>query len=153
MTSRELAERTCVTLRGRGHQAYFVGGCVRDLELGRHPADYDVCTDARPEQVQELFPRSLAVGAKFGVILVLEDEAPKVDVQRNKGAEVVPEVTADTLAGIAVENAAQQNRTQVEVATFRSDAGYSDGRHPDQVIIRRRRRKMLSGAISRSTDC
>jgi poly(A) polymerase len=98
MTSRELAEQICATLRRHGHQAYFVGGCVRDLELGREPTDYDVCTDARPDRVQELFPRSLAVGAKFGVILVVSEE------------------------------------TQVEVATFRSDIGYSDGRHPDQVV-------------------
>ena len=103
MTSRELAEKICATLRGHGQQAYFVGGCVRDLELGREPADFDVCTDARPERVQALFPRSVAVGAKFGVILVLEDNSP-------------------------------QSLTQVEVATFRSDGGYSDGRHPDQVI-------------------
>ncbi len=102
MTPRALAERICATLRRHGHQAYFVGGCVRDLELARAPADYDVCTDARPERVQELFPRSLAVGAKFGVILVLEDET--------------------------------QDAAQVEVATFRSDIGYSDGRHPDQVV-------------------
>src|ERR1700719_2779297 len=98
MTPRELAEQICATLRGHRHQAYFVGGCVRDLELGREPADYDICTDARPDRVQELFPRSLSVGAKFGVILVVEEEA------------------------------------QVEVATFRSDIGYSDGRHPDQVV-------------------
>jgi poly(A) polymerase len=97
MTPRELAEQICATLRRHGHQAYLVGGCVRDLELGREPADYDVCTDARPDRVQELFSRSLAVGAKFGVILVVEEE------------------------------------TQVEVATFRSDIGYTDGRHPDAV--------------------
>jgi tRNA nucleotidyltransferase/poly(A) polymerase len=103
MTPREHAEQMCATLRHHGHQAYFVGGCVRDLELGREPADYDVCTDARPDRVQELFPRSLAVGAKFGVILV-------------------------------VEEGAQQIGTQVEVATFRSDFGYSDGRHPDHVV-------------------
>lgn len=108
MTPREMAERICATLRQHGHQAYFVGGCVRDLELGREPADYDVCTDARPERVQELFPRSLTVGAKFGVILVLEE-------------------------GLQVDSA-QQSGAQVEVATFRSDVGYSDGRHPDQVI-------------------
>jgi len=76
---------------------------VRDLELGREPADYDVCTDARPGRVQALFPRSLAVGAKFGVILVVEE-----------GSEL--------------------NGSQVEVATFRSDIGYSDGRHPDHVV-------------------
>jgi len=97
MIPRQLAGQICATLRRHGHQAYLVGGCVRDLELGRAPADYDVCTDARPDRVLELFPRSLTVGAKFGVILVVD-------------------------AG-----------TQVEVATFRSDIGYSDGRHPDQV--------------------
>jgi poly(A) polymerase len=99
MTPRELADQLCATLRQHGHQAYLVGGCVRDLELGREPADYDVCTDARPDRVQELIPRSLNVGAKFGVILVVGDEA------------------------------------QVEVATFRSDIGYSDGRHPDHVVF------------------
>ena len=98
MTPRELADRICATLRRNGHQAYLVGGCVRDLLLGRDPSDYDISTDARPERVQELFPRSLAVGAKFGVILAVEDGA------------------------------------QVEVATFRSDVGYSDGRHPDHVV-------------------
>ncbi|HEX3376754.1 MAG TPA: CCA tRNA nucleotidyltransferase, partial [Candidatus Acidoferrales bacterium] len=111
MTSRELAERICATLRSHGHQAYFVGGCVRDLELGRLPTDYDVCTDARPERVQELFPRNVAVGAKFGVILVLDRE-PR-----------------------GQEQDAQQQPVEVEVATFRSDGGYSDGRHPDQVIF------------------
>ncbi len=80
-----------------------MGGCVRDLELGREPTDYDVCTDAHPDRVQELFPRSIAVGAKFGVILVVEERE-------------------------------KQNGAQVEVATFRSDIGYSDGRHPDHVV-------------------
>ena len=98
MTPRDLADRICATLRQNGHQAYLVGGCVRDLLLGRDPSDYDISTSAYPEQVQELFPRSLAVGAKFGVILVVEDG------------------------------------TKVEVATFRCDVGYSDGRHPDSVI-------------------
>ena len=97
MTPRELAGEICRKLRRSGHQAYLVGGCVRDLEMGREPADYDVATDARPGRVQELFPQSLAVGAKFGVILVVEGDA------------------------------------QVEVATYRSDIGYSDGRHPDRV--------------------
>lgn len=98
MTPRELAEEICRVLAKAGHRAYFVGGCVRDLVLGREPGDYDVATDARPERVQELFPRSLAVGAQFGVIVVYEDSV------------------------------------EVEVATFRSDVGYSDGRHPDRVI-------------------
>ena len=98
MNPRDLAEKICAVLRADGKQAYLVGGCVRDLVLGREPADYDICTDARPDLVQKLFPRSLAVGAKFGVILVAEE-------------------------GV-----------QVEVATFRSDIGYSDGRHPDHVV-------------------
>ena len=97
MTARELAGQICVKLREAGHQAYLVGGCVRDLLLGREPVDWDVSTDARPERVQELFPDSLAVGAQFGVAIVLDEGA------------------------------------QVEVATFRSDIGYSDGRHPDRV--------------------
>ncbi len=60
-------------LREQGYQAYFVGGCVRDLLLEREPADYDVATDATPEVVLGLFPRTLAVGAQFGVVLVVED--------------------------------------------------------------------------------
>src|SRR5271155_3370213 len=103
MNAREFAERICRTLRAAGHQAYFVGGCVRDILLEREPADYDVATDATPDRVQQLFPHSLAVGAKFGVIVVTEDS----------GAD---------------------SSTQVEVATFRSDVGYSDGRHPDNVV-------------------
>jgi poly(A) polymerase len=98
MTPRELADKICRKLGEAGYQAYLVGGCVRDLELGREPEDYDVSTDAHPERVQELFPESLAIGAQFGVILVVEE-----------GAEV-------------------------EVATFRSDVSYSDGRHPDSVV-------------------
>jgi poly(A) polymerase len=101
MTPRELADHVCRVLRKEGHQAYFVGGCVRDLVLGREPSDFDVTTDAPPERIQELFPHSLAVGAQFGVIVVVE------------------------------------NSTQVEVATFRSDVGYSDGRHPDSVVYAR----------------
>src|ERR1700722_18591498 len=104
IASRALAEAVCRTLRENGHQAYFVGGCVRDILLGRDPADYDVSTDATPDRVQQLFPRSLAVGAQFGVILVQEDSA-------------------------------DGERLQVEVATFRSDVGYSDGRHPDHVVF------------------
>ena len=103
LEQRSLADRICAALRKAGHQAYLVGGCVRDIMLGREPADYDVATDATPERVQELFPRSLSVGAQFGVIVVLDD-------------------------------AAKESYAQVEVATFRSDVGYSDGRHPDRVV-------------------
>jgi poly(A) polymerase len=103
MSTRAFAERICRALRAAGHQAYFVGGCVRDILLEREPADYDVATDATPDQVQRLFPQSLAVGAKFGVIVVTEAFGDDASLQ-------------------------------VEVATFRSDVGYSDGRHPDRVV-------------------
>ncbi len=72
-TRRERAVGVVQHLRERGYQAYFVGGCVRDLLLEREPADYDVATDATPEVVLGLFPRTLAVGAQFGVVLVVED--------------------------------------------------------------------------------
>jgi poly(A) polymerase len=108
MNARATAEKVCRVLREAGHQAYFVGGCVRDLLLKRPVADYDVATDATPERVQQLFPESLAVGAKFGVILVVESPTQ-------------PFASPGEAQG------------QVEVATFRSDVGYSDGRHPDRV--------------------
>lgn len=98
MKPRELANSICETLLRNGYQALLVGGCVRDLLLGREPADYDVTTDATPVEVAGLFPESVAVGAQFGVILVPRDG------------------------------------WKVEVATFRSDLGYSDGRHPDRVV-------------------
>ena len=60
-------------LRGRGHQAYLVGGCVRDILLGREPADFDVATDATPDEVMRFFPQTYAVGAQFGVVLVPVD--------------------------------------------------------------------------------
>jgi poly(A) polymerase len=98
MQPRELANSICSTLENARFQAFLVGGCVRDILLERDPADYDVATSATPEQVLELFPEGLEVGAQFGVILVPGD-------------------------GI-----------KVEVATFRSDVGYTDGRHPDRVV-------------------
>jgi poly(A) polymerase len=104
-------------LRSRGFQAYFNGGCVRDMLLGREPADYDVSTDATPQEVMRIFPRALAVGEQFGVVLVpwslSEDRATGEESDR-----------------IARKDA---KRFAVEVATFRSDVGYSDGRHPDEV--------------------
>jgi poly(A) polymerase len=105
------------TLRERNHQAYLVGGCVRDLLLGREPADYDVATDATPEEVMRIFPETYAVGAQFGVVLVpLPERDVAIDVTCN---DVTCYVSPKT--------------NVVEVATFRSDIGYSDGRHPDQV--------------------
>jgi poly(A) polymerase len=96
------------TLREAGYPAYLVGGCVRDLVLGREPEDYDVTTRATPEEVMRLFPETYAVGAQFGVVLV---PAPK----------------SESLT----ENSTGEKT--VEVATFRSDVGSSDGRHPDSV--------------------
>ena len=117
MSPRAFAEQICQKLRAAGYQAFLVGGCVRDILLGHEPADYDVCTDATPEQVLRIFPRSLTVGAKFGVVIVVEDSQ----------VNVLP-----TGAGSANDPAAP---IQVEVATFRSDIGYSDGRHPDSVVL------------------
>jgi len=97
----EAALQIVETLHSKGYEAYFAGGCVRDLLLGREPADYDVATNATPEVVLDLFPRTFAVGAHFGVVLV----APEAED-----------------AGFVTE-----------VATFRSDLAYSDGRHPDGV--------------------
>jgi len=94
------------TLRRHGYSAYLVGGCVRDLLLSREPADYDVCTSATPRDVIRLFPQTYAVGAQFGVVLV--------------------PVRRDTAT-------AESDNYSIEVATFRSDGAYSDGRHPDEV--------------------
>jgi poly(A) polymerase len=92
------------TLQGSGYEAYLVGGCVRDILLGREPEDYDVATGATPDEVMRVFPETYAVGAQFGVVLVPSPKQP----------------------------AGNEDYT-VEVATFRSDIGYTDGRHPDQV--------------------
>jgi poly(A) polymerase len=91
------ARAVAARLRSEGHIAYFAGGCVRDMVRGLTPKDFDIATDARPEKVQKLFSHTYAVGAHFGVILVVE------------------------------------NGFQFEVATFRSDEAYIDGRHPSAV--------------------
>lgn len=100
------AEEIVGRLRSRGYDAYFAGGCVRDMLLGREPKDFDVATSARPDVVLDLFPRTFAVGAHFGVVLVADE--------------------ARTHEGVGVE-------IVTEVATFRSDGVYSDGRRPDEV--------------------
>lgn len=93
MLARSIIDR----LRAAGHSAYLVGGCVRDLLLGRTPNDFDVATSARPDELLRLFPRADRVGAHFGVVLVHEEGA------------------------------------HVEVAAYRSDLEYLDGRHPEAV--------------------
>ena len=114
------------TLREHGHQAYLVGGCVRDLLLGREPADYDVATDAVPNEVMRIFPDTYAVGAQFGVVLV---PAPERNVASNVSTEAP---YRDANCYVSTRYVSPKVNV-VEVATFRSDIGYSDGRHPDQV--------------------
>ena len=96
-STREDALAVLLRLREAGHVAYFAGGCVRDLLLGRAPKDFDVATDAPPKRVRELFANTQAVGAAFGVILV------------------------------------RYRKSTIEIATFRAEGGYADGRHPSQV--------------------
>src|SRR5947207_5134292 len=86
-------------LRRRGHEAYLVGGCVRDMVMRMEPADYDIATSARPEQITRIFPRTESIGAQFGVVLVIHRGHP------------------------------------FEVATFRSDEAYVDGRRPTGVVF------------------
>lgn len=104
MTERDFAVDVVRTLQAAGHVAYFAGGCVRDELLGLTPADHDVATDATPDRVRQLFRRTIAIGAAFGVIEVL---GPRVDGEP----------------------------LNVQVATFRSDGSYSDGRRPDAVTF------------------
>ncbi len=115
---RAFATSVVLALRQHGFQAYLVGGCVRDLLLECEPKDYDVATDATPTQVMDILPETYAVGAQFGVVLV---PAPAGERQDETGAP------SKTVA--------------VEVATFRSDIGYSDGRHPDEVRFSRHPRE------------
>ena len=84
-------------LRAVGYEALFVGGCVRDLLMGVEPGDYDIVTSARPDDVQKIFPHTIPVGARFGVVLVIDGER------------------------------------RYEVATYRTEDGYDDGRRPSHV--------------------
>src|SRR6201995_1664569 len=96
------AREIVVRLRGAGHQAYFAGGCVRDMLLGVEPKDFDVATSATPDIVMKMFAKTYSVGAHFGVVLVC---TPQVE----------------------------DGEISTEVATFRHDGAYSDGRRPDAV--------------------
>ena len=94
-TAAEIVQR----LQSAGFPAFWVGGCVRDFLLGREPQDFDIATDAKPEQVEKLFKRTIAVGRKFGVMVVVE------------------------------------GGHQFQVATFRAEADYQDGRRPEKIIF------------------
>ena len=114
----DAALKIIATLRAAGYEAYLAGGCVRDLLLGREPKDYDVASSATPDVVLAMFQRTFAVGAHFGVVLV-----------GTCGA-------ADAGSAAKDETGAETSKTEygiTEVATFRSDGAYSDGRHPDAV--------------------
>jgi len=78
------------TLRDHGHQAYLVGGCVRDLLLKREPADYDIATDATPNDVMRIFPETYAVGAQFGVVLVPVPESERAAMGEGHEADAEP---------------------------------------------------------------
>src|SRR5215469_14240447 len=123
-TARQFAIDVIRTLRERGFKAYLCGGCVRDLLLDRRPADYDVSTDATPDQVMRIFPETYAVGAQFGVVLV---PIPQDDRSPSESS-TSPHDDAVQLSSLPSGKA-----HLVEVATFRSDVSYSDGRHPDAV--------------------
>jgi len=99
ISTRELAANIVERLQTAGFSAYWVGGCVRDFLLGRDPQDYDIATDARPEQIEKLFKRTLPIGRKFGVMIVVEA------------------------------------KHQFQVATFRAEADYEDGRRPTKVVF------------------
>ena len=86
-------------LRENGFNALFAGGCVRDMLMGSIPEDYDIATDARPDEIINIFKRTVPIGIHYGVVLVMENDC------------------------------------EFEVATFRSDGTYSDGRHPDKVTF------------------
>lgn len=94
-----IARKIVDRLQGAGFTAFWVGGCVRDFLLGREPQDFDIATDARPEHIEKLFKKTIAVGRKFGVMIVVE------------------------------------NKHQFQVATFRAEENYTDGRRPEKVVF------------------
>ena len=98
-TPRELAKDLVRQLQAAGHSSFWVGGCVRDFLLGREPGDYDIATSAKPEQIERIFPHTVPVGRKFGVIIVVAEGQ------------------------------------QFQLATFRAEAEYRDGRRPEKVVF------------------
>jgi len=173
-TAQQHATDIVRTLRERGHQAYFAGGCVRDLLLGREPADYDVATDATPQQVMRIFPQTFAVGAQFGVVLVPLTAQTTEDTEKHGGntssqdAIESGRVVSETAGGFSAERSLSSSasspllspallspalKSTVEVATFRSDVGYSMDDIPMKCGLRETRAKTCSGEISPSMGC
>jgi tRNA nucleotidyltransferase/poly(A) polymerase len=97
MTNKQVAIQIIHRLREAGFEALLAGGCVRDMLLGKKPKDHDVVTNATPLEIYRIFRRTIKVGAKFGVVVVL------------------------------------MGGQQVEIATFRAESGYTDGRRPDKI--------------------
>lgn len=120
----EGAKTIVLRLRAAGFQALFAGGCVRDMILGRDPKDFDVVTDARPDTVLELFPRSVAVGKAFGVVRVGVNACPPV-----------PEPACPSSARESGRPGSSARDTYYDVATYRTDGTYNDGRHPQSVAF------------------
>lgn len=116
----------CDTLRSAEYEAYVVGGGVRDAMLGRDPKDWDVATSAPPEEVQRLFPKTVATGIEFGTVTVLVEGELRGAEKHTRGENGADGAVASTRARDGTTHA-------VEVTTFRGESGYVDGRRPDSV--------------------
>ncbi|MBM4064302.1 MAG: CCA tRNA nucleotidyltransferase [Planctomycetes bacterium] len=99
MTVKQNALEIVKTLQEHGYKAFFAGGCVRDMIMGKESEDYDIATSALPEDIMKLFERTIPVGVQFGVVIVVKEGH------------------------------------NFEVATFRTEGSYTDGRHPDYVAF------------------
>ncbi|MBI5794679.1 MAG: CCA tRNA nucleotidyltransferase, partial [Planctomycetes bacterium] len=99
MTIKQTAIEIVKTLQKHGYKAFFAGGCVRDMIMGKESEDYDIATSALPEDIMKLFERTIPVGVQFGVVIVVKEGH------------------------------------NFEVATFRTEGSYTDGRHPDYVAF------------------
>ena len=120
--ARRVATHVVRVLRDAGHTAYLAGGCVRDALLGLNPTDFDVATDAVPQRVRALFPRTQEVGESFGVVLV-----------PIRASELAPHRAGASPAHPASHD--HNPKAIVEVATFRSDGPYHDARRPEHVTF------------------